>query len=82
MRVVGLWTAGVVETLTKEKLDAVGGEGTPDPETVVRMIAEMALLRRAPRLAEVAETAAFLASDRASGVTASIVNVTSGLVAR
>jgi NAD(P)-dependent dehydrogenase (short-subunit alcohol dehydrogenase family) len=82
VRVVGLWTAGVVETLTKEKLDAVGGEGTPDPETVVRMIAEMALLRRAPRLAEVAETAAFLASDRASGVTASIVNVTSGLVAR
>jgi NAD(P)-dependent dehydrogenase (short-subunit alcohol dehydrogenase family) len=42
----------------------------------------MALLRRAPRLAEVAETAGFLASDRASWVTASTVNVTSGLVAR
>jgi enoyl-[acyl-carrier-protein] reductase (NADH) len=41
----------------------------------------MALLRRAPRLAEVAETAAYLASDRASGITSTIVNVTSGLVA-
>ena len=45
------------------------------------MIAGMAMLKRAPRLAEVAETAAFLASDRASGITASTANVTCGLVA-
>ena len=44
------------------------------------MIAGMAILRRAPRLAEVAETAAFLASDRASGMTATTANVTCGLV--
>jgi len=43
-------------------------------------IAQMAILRRAPTLAEVASTAAFLASDRASGITGSIVNVTSGLL--
>jgi hypothetical protein len=40
----------------------------------------MAMLKRAPRLAEGAETAAFLALDRASGITASILNVTCGLV--
>jgi len=38
------------------------------------------MLRRSPRLAEVAEVAAFLASDRASAMTATIVNVTCGLV--
>jgi enoyl-[acyl-carrier-protein] reductase (NADH) len=46
------------------------------------MIAGMAALRRAPRLADVAEVAAFLASDRAAGVTGTMANVTSGLVLR
>jgi NAD(P)-dependent dehydrogenase (short-subunit alcohol dehydrogenase family) len=80
VRVLGIHTAGVVETLTREGLDEVGGEGTPDPETVERMIAGMAMLRRAPRLAQVADVAAFLASDRASGMTATMANVTCGLV--
>jgi NAD(P)-dependent dehydrogenase (short-subunit alcohol dehydrogenase family) len=80
VRVAGLWTAGVPETLTKEKLAAVGGENVPDPETVDRMIAQATMLRRTPRLAQVAETAAFLASDRAAAITGSITNVTCGLV--
>jgi 3-oxoacyl-[acyl-carrier protein] reductase len=37
-------------------------------------------IRRAPSLAQVAEVAAFLASDRAAGMTGTIVNVTCGLV--
>ena len=82
VRVCGIWTAGVAETLTREKLTAVGGEGVPDPQTVVEMIAGMAALRRAPRLADVAEVAAFLASDRAAGMTGTMANVTSGLVLR
>ena len=45
------------------------------------MIASMAALRT-PRLADVAETAAFLASDRAGGITGSMTNVTCGLVLR
>jgi NAD(P)-dependent dehydrogenase (short-subunit alcohol dehydrogenase family) len=82
VRVVGLWTAGVPETLTAEKLRAVGGDGTPDPETLDRAISGMAMLRRTPRLAQVAQTAAFLASDRAAAITATTVNVTCGLVPR
>ena len=58
----------------------MGGEATPGPETVERMIAGMAMLRRAPRLAQVADVAAFLASDRASAMTATMANVTCGLV--
>jgi enoyl-[acyl-carrier-protein] reductase (NADH) len=59
-----------------------GGENAPDPQAAVEMIAGMAALRRAPRVAEVAEVAAFLASDRAAGMTGTMVNVTSGLVLR
>jgi enoyl-[acyl-carrier-protein] reductase (NADH) len=46
------------------------------------MIAGMAALRRTPGLADVAEAAVFLASDRAAGITGTMVNVTSGLVLR
>ena len=42
----------------------------------------MSALRRTPRLADVAEAAAFLASDRAGGLTGTMVNVTAGLVLR
>lgn len=80
VRVVGLYTAGVADTLTREKLAQVGGGGAIDPADVERAIAGMAMLRRAPRLVQVAETAAFLASDRAAGITGTIVNVTCGLL--
>ncbi len=82
VRVCGIWTAGVVETLTNERLQKVGGPDMPDAAVIVAGIASMTALRRAPHLAEVAETAAFLASDLASGITGSMTNVTSGLVLR
>ncbi|HEV2638795.1 MAG TPA: SDR family oxidoreductase [Actinocrinis sp.] len=80
VRVCGLWTAGVAETLSPEKLTAVGGPDVGDPQSVEKMIAGMAALRRTPRLADVAETAAFLAGDRAAGITGTMINVTCGLV--
>jgi enoyl-[acyl-carrier-protein] reductase (NADH) len=43
-------------------------------------LAGTTLLARLPTLAEVADTAAFLASDRASAMTGAIVNLTSGAV--
>lgn len=82
VRVCGIWTAGVAETLSDEKIAGVGGEGAPTAQTAMEMIAGMSVLRRTPRLADVADVAAFLASDRAAGVTGSMVNVTAGLVLR
>jgi NAD(P)-dependent dehydrogenase (short-subunit alcohol dehydrogenase family) len=82
VRVCGIWTAGVAETLSDEKISAVGGDGAPTAQTAMEMIAGMSALRRTPRLADVADVAAFLASDRAAGVTGSMVNVTAGLVLR
>jgi NAD(P)-dependent dehydrogenase (short-subunit alcohol dehydrogenase family) len=81
VRVACLWTAGVVETLTTEKMAEVSG-AQMDPEEVVKMLSGMSVLRRAPRLQQFADTVAFLASDRAAGITATKINVTSGLVPR
>src|ERR1700736_87969 len=81
VRVCGIWTAGVAETLTREKMAAVN-ENVPDVERVKEMLAGMTALRRNVTLADVAEVAAFLASDRAAGMTGSMANVTAGLVLR
>jgi NAD(P)-dependent dehydrogenase (short-subunit alcohol dehydrogenase family) len=68
VRVNCLWTAGVV--VANDPLDAAKD-----------MLVSMSMLRKRPTLQEVADTATFLASDRGSGITASIVNVSSGVTA-
>jgi NAD(P)-dependent dehydrogenase (short-subunit alcohol dehydrogenase family) len=83
VRVVGLWTAGVAETLTPESIAAVNSSMQLDAADIQRMLeglASMTMLRQAPALAQVADVAAFLASDRAGGITGTITNVTCGLV--
>ncbi len=82
VRVCGLWTAGVAETLSPEKLMEVGGPDGPTPQSAEELISGMSVMGRTPRLADVVEVAAFLASDRASGMTGTMVNVTAGLVLR
>jgi enoyl-[acyl-carrier-protein] reductase (NADH) len=82
VRVNGIWTAGVEEVLTQRAIDGVGGENAPDRQAAIEMIARMSVLSHAPRLAEVAEVATFLASDRARGITGTMVNATAGLVLR
>jgi hypothetical protein len=64
---------------TTEKMAEVSGTQM-DPEEVVKMLSGMSVLRRAPRLQQFADAVAFLASDRAAGITATKINVTSGLV--
>jgi enoyl-[acyl-carrier-protein] reductase (NADH) len=44
------------------------------------MIAGISVLGRVPRLADVAEVATFLASDRAAGITGAMTNVSAGLM--
>jgi NAD(P)-dependent dehydrogenase (short-subunit alcohol dehydrogenase family) len=79
VRVVGIYTAAVAETLTRERIAAVSGQDV-DPALILSSVAGMTTLGRAPALAHVADTAAFLASDRAGDVTGTIVNVSCGLV--
>ncbi len=83
VRVLGLWTAGVPETLSPEKIASVNATMQLDAaglQGVIEGLAGMTMLRRAPALDLVAETAAFLASDRAGAMTGTIANVTCGLV--
>lgn len=58
-------------------------DADPDPEgssTVKAYMERGTALRRLPRLAEVADTAAFMASDRAGAVTGTVVNLSCGSV--
>ena len=81
VRVLGIYTAGVAGTLTSEKLAKVNPAlAGVDPQMLVQGIAGAAMLRRAPALQDIAETATFLASDRAGSMTGTIVNATCGLV--
>jgi NAD(P)-dependent dehydrogenase (short-subunit alcohol dehydrogenase family) len=80
VRVCGIWTAGDAETLTDEKLAALAGDQAPPAQQALEMISASSALRRTATVADVAEVATFLASDRAAGMTGTIANVTSGLV--
>jgi len=79
VRVVGLYTAAVAETLTSERIGEIAGQ-LVDVDAVLQSVAQMTTLGRAPALAHVADTAAFLGSDRAGDITGTVVNVTCGLV--
>jgi NAD(P)-dependent dehydrogenase (short-subunit alcohol dehydrogenase family) len=81
VRVVGLWTAAVADTLSPEKLARVNSNMRLDAaafQDLLGQLAEMRMLRRSPLLADVAATAAFLASDQAAAITGTFINVTSG----
>ena len=78
VRVLGLWVAGIPETLTPEKLAAVNSDLQLDDAALAGLIQQldsMRILRRSPRLPEVAAAAAFLASDRTS-LTGTWINAT------
>ena len=82
VRVLGIWTAGVPETLSPEKLASVNSNMKMDETTfqgLLDRLDEMRMLRRSPRLSEVAAVAAFLASERAAAITGTFVNVTGGM---
>jgi NAD(P)-dependent dehydrogenase (short-subunit alcohol dehydrogenase family) len=80
VRVVGIWTAGLPETFSREKLAAVDSKFRDEAafRGLIENLDRMRMTRRSPRLAEVAATAAFLASEKAGAITGTFVNVTSG----
>jgi NAD(P)-dependent dehydrogenase (short-subunit alcohol dehydrogenase family) len=82
VRVVGIWTAGIPETLSPESI-AAATLGPPMDAAAFQGLLEnldgMRMTRRSPTLAQLAATAAFLASDGAGAITGTFVNVTSGM---
>lgn len=78
VRALGMWVAGVPETLTPEALGSVNPVlGDPDAlQGVLDTLDGLRMLPASPQLREVAELAAFLASGRAGAVTGTWVNAT------
>ena len=82
VRVLGIWTAGLPETLSPEKLRTVNADLQLDDaafQGLLNNLDQLRMTRRSPTLAQVAATAAFLASDGAGAITGTFVNVTSGM---
>ncbi|WP_248958044.1 SDR family NAD(P)-dependent oxidoreductase [Sphaerisporangium perillae] len=82
VRVVGIWTAGLPETLSREKLAAVNPGLALDEAAFQGLLAQldqMRMLRRSPTLSQIAGTAAFLASEDAGAITGTFVNATGGI---
>lgn len=78
IRVVGIHTAGVAETLSSGAVAKVNPGF--DPTDLVARIASMTMLHRAPAIAQVVATATFLASDAAGAITGTIVNASCGMI--
>ena len=71
----------MVETRTIRETTAANAKTAGVPEEMIyAAMNQRALLKRAPTVQEVAQIAAFLASDRASAMTGQVVNATAGLV--
>ena len=80
VRVVGIWTAGLPETFSKEKIAAVDSRFQEEAafQGLIESLDQMRMTHHSPRLKEVAATAAFLGSEKAAAITGTFVNVTSG----
>ena len=81
IRVVCLRCHAIPETPLIEANFATAGRAAGVTPAEFRAIAEQGtLLKRLPTLAEVADTAAFMASERAGAMTATVVNVSAGSI--
>jgi NAD(P)-dependent dehydrogenase (short-subunit alcohol dehydrogenase family) len=80
--VVGMWIAGVPDTLSPEGLAWVDSSLQLDDaafQGVLDQLDQLRMLRRSPTLAQVADVAAFLASGQAAAITGTFINVTGGM---
>lgn len=83
VRVCGIWTAGVTDSLTPEKLASTGAPGLDEAGvTGIRSHLDgLRMTKRSPRIADVAALATFLASDAAVSITGTWINATAGMFA-
>jgi NAD(P)-dependent dehydrogenase (short-subunit alcohol dehydrogenase family) len=81
IRVVCLRSHAIPETpLIEENFATAGAAAGVTPAEFQARLEQGTLLKRLPTLAEVAHTAAFVASDRAGAMTATVVNLSAGSI--
>jgi NAD(P)-dependent dehydrogenase (short-subunit alcohol dehydrogenase family) len=79
IRVVCLRPHAIPETpIIEENFATAGAAAGVTPAEFRAILEQGTLLKRLPTLAEVADTAAFIASDRAGAMTATVVNLSAG----
>jgi NAD(P)-dependent dehydrogenase (short-subunit alcohol dehydrogenase family) len=77
--VVCLRSHAIPETpLIEENFATAGPAAGVTPAEFRALLEQSTLLKRLPTLAEVADTAAFMASDGAGAMTATVVNLSAG----
>jgi NAD(P)-dependent dehydrogenase (short-subunit alcohol dehydrogenase family) len=81
IRVICLRSSGTPETAVVQEVIGLHAKGTNMTRDQMQALLEgQTLLRRLPKLAEIANAAAFLASDRAGAMTGTVANLTCGAV--
>jgi NAD(P)-dependent dehydrogenase (short-subunit alcohol dehydrogenase family) len=81
IRVVCLRSHAIPETpLIQENNATAGPAAGVTPDQFQEILEQSTLLKRLPTLAEVADTAAFIASDSAGAMTAAVVNLSAGSI--
>jgi 3-oxoacyl-[acyl-carrier protein] reductase len=80
VRVVWLQTTGILEAIADIELFPDYGTGAMTREGLITWLQGKTTLNRLTSLADVANVAAFMASDQASAMTASAANITCGSV--
>jgi NAD(P)-dependent dehydrogenase (short-subunit alcohol dehydrogenase family) len=81
VRVVGIWTAGLSDSLTAEKLGATLGAPVSREmvDGIIANLDSMRMTRKSPNTTQIAATAAFVASDDAAAITGTWINATAGM---
>ena len=81
VRACGIWTAGVPDSLTPEKLAAAGAPGMDEAtlDGLRTHLDTLRMTRRSPRITDIAAVATFLASDAAQAITGTWINATAGM---
>jgi NAD(P)-dependent dehydrogenase (short-subunit alcohol dehydrogenase family) len=82
VRVVCLRPDGIPETDTITEVFGLHaqGAGMASNKEFQQLMESMTLLKRLPNLKEVANTAAFIASDKASAITGTVINLSCGSI--
>jgi NAD(P)-dependent dehydrogenase (short-subunit alcohol dehydrogenase family) len=82
IRVICLRSDGIPETDTITEVFGLHakGAGMPSHKEFQSLMESMTLLNRLPKLKEVANTAAFMASDQASAITGTVINISCGKI--
>ncbi|MGI5186162.1 SDR family NAD(P)-dependent oxidoreductase [Dactylosporangium sp. CA-152071] len=79
VRVVGIWAAGIPETMTLEAINSVNSQMQLDENALNGILAHLDSLRmtkKSPSLTDIANLAVFLASDRSKSISGCFVNAT------